>query len=133
MKKYPSKISYGLLFFILAVLIGSSLPMIFKPVWTGILIMFVVLMFIGHLYVNTYYTIDGTSLIVKSGLIVHKKIDINSIKTIKETNTIFSAPALSFDRLEIKWGDYTGVVISPKDKKVFIEHMKSINPRIIVK
>jgi hypothetical protein len=133
MKKYPSKISYGLLFSILAVLIGSSLPMIFKPVWTGILIMLAVLVFIGHLYVNTYYTIDGNSLIVKSGLVVHKKIDINSIKTIKETNTIFSAPALSFDRLEVKWGDYTGIVISPMDKKGFIEHMKSINPRIVVK
>lgn len=132
MKNYPSKISFGLLLVILAVLIGASLPMIYKPVFTGVLIMAVILLFIGHLYVNTYYTIGGTTLIVKSGLVVHKKIDINSIKTIKETNTLLSAPALSFDRLEVNWGDDTGLVISPRNKKEFIEHIIRINPKVRV-
>lgn len=130
MKKYPSKISYGLLLVILAVLISASLPMIYKPVFPGVLIMVAILLFIGHLYVNTYYTIGGTTLIVKSGLVVHKKIDINSIKTIKETNTLLSAPALSFDRLEVNWGDDTGIVISPRNKKEFIEHIIRINPKV---
>ncbi len=132
MKKYPSKISYGLPFFILAVLIGTTIPTIFKPVWIGLLINTVVLLFTLHLFLNTYYVIDGEFLIVKSGMMFNKKVDINSVKNIKETKTIISAPALSFDRLEVNWGKYTGVVISPKDKKRFIDHMTRINPLIDV-
>ena len=128
MKKYPSKISYGLLIFILAVLIGTTIPMIFKPVWTGLLISTAVILFTLHLFLNTYYVIDGEFLVVKSGMIFNKKVDINSVKSIKETKTIISAPALSFDRLEVKWGQYTGVVISPRDKKKFVEHMTRNNP-----
>ena len=132
MKKYPSKISYGLLIFILAVLIGTTIPMLFKPVWIGLLINAVVILFTLHLFLNTYYVIDGEFLIVKSGMIINKKVDINSVKSIKETKTIISAPALSFDRLEVNWGKYTGVVISPRDKKKFVEHMTRINPLIDV-
>ena len=132
MKKYPSKISYGLLIFILAVLIGTTIPMIFKPVWTGLLISTAVILFTLHLFLNTYYVIDGEFLVVKSGMIFNKKVDINSVKSIKETKTIISAPALSFDRLEVNWGQYTGVVISPRDKKKFVEHMTRINPLIDV-
>ncbi len=132
MKKYPSKISYGLPFFILAVLIGTTIPTIFKPVWIGLLINTVVLLFTLHLFLNTYYVIDGEFLIVKSGMMFNKKVDINSVKNIKETKTIISAPALSFDRLEVNWGKYTGIVISPKDKKRFIDHMTRINPLIDV-
>ena len=133
MKKYPSKISYGLLIFILAVLIGTTIPMIVKPIWTGLLINTVAILFTVHLFLNTYYVIDGEFLIVKSGIIFNKKVDINSVKSIKETKTIISAPALSFDRLEVNWGKHTGVVISPKDKKKFIEHMTRINPLIDVR
>ena len=132
MKKYPSKISYGLLIFILAVLIGTTIPMIFKPVWTGLFINTAVILFTLHLFLNTYYVIEGEFLVVKSGMIFNKKIDINSVKSIKETKTIISAPALSFDRLEVNWGQYTGVVISPRDKKKFVEHMTRINPLIDV-
>ena len=81
---------------------------------------------------NTYYVIDGEFLIVKSGIIFNKKIDINSVRSIRETKSLLSAPALSFDRLEVNWGKYTGVVISPKEKKKFIEHMTKINPEIAV-
>ena len=132
MKKYYSKISYGLLIFILAVLTGSAVPMISKPVWTGLLINMGVVLFVLHLYLNTYYVIDGEFLIVKSGIIFNKKIDINSVRSIRETKSLLSAPALSFDRLEVNWGKYTGVVISPKEKKKFIEHMTKINPEIVV-
>ena len=132
MKKYYSKISYGLLIFILAVLTGSAVPMISKPVWTGLLINMGVVLFVLHLYLNTYYLIDGEFLIVKSGIIFNKKIDINSVRSIRETKSLLSAPALSFDRLEVNWGKYTGVVISPKEKKKFIEHMTKINPEIAV-
>lgn len=132
MKKYPSKISYGLLSIILIVLIGSTIPLLSSPVWTGLIINLLLLLFVAHIFSNTYYLIDGKFLLVKSGFIINKKIDIEMVKSIKETSSLISAPALSFDRLEVNWGKYTGIVISPKEKHEFIEHMTSINPQIEV-
>jgi hypothetical protein len=43
-----------------------------------------------------------------------------------------SAPATSFDRLEILYNSFDTVIISPKDKSGFITHMKTINPSIEV-
>lgn len=133
MKKYPSKISYGLLSIILIVLIGSTIPLLSPPIWLGLLINCLLLLFIAHLYSNTYYLIDERFLIVKSGFVINMKIDIQMVNSIKETGSIISAPALSFDRLEVNWGEYAGVVISPREKHKFIEHMTNINPQIEVK
>jgi len=132
MKKYPSKISYGLLSIILIVLIGSTIPLLSPPIWPGIIINFLLLLFVIHIFSTTYYLVDERFLIVKSGFIINKKIDINRVKSIRETNSPISAPALSFDRLEVNWGEYTGVVISPREKHKFIEHMTGINPQIEV-
>ena len=130
MKKYPSKISYGLVIIILAIIIGSAIPMVSPPIWLGLLINIMVLVFISHLLLNTYYVIDENFLVVKSGFVVNKKIDINTIIIVSETNSIISAPAASFDRLEIVYKQHNSILISPRDKTEFIDHIKRINPKI---
>ena len=45
--------------------------------------------------------------------------------------SILSAPAASLDRIGIYAKQHTPIVISPKDKKKFIDDLKSINPNII--
>lgn len=132
MKKYPSKISFGLLFFILLVLTGSTILMVSPPVWLGLLVNMLLLVFIIHLFTSTYYLIDGSSLIIKSSFLFTKKIEINSIKKISETNNILSAPAASLDRLEITYDNYGSILISPKDKSGFIKHITKLNPLIEV-
>jgi hypothetical protein len=89
-----------------------------------------VLVFISHLLLNTYYAISGNFLVVKSGFVVNKKIDINTIIIVSETNSVISAPAASFDRLEIIYNQHNSILISPMDKTEFIEPIKRINPRI---
>lgn len=56
-------------------------------------------------------------------------IHIDDIEWIKKSNEWSNAPALSLDRLEI---GYKGgrILISPKDKKKFVEDLKKINPKI---
>ncbi|WP_019670474.1 PH domain-containing protein [Eudoraea adriatica] len=130
MKKYPSKISYSLVIIILAIIIGSAIPLVSPPIWPGLLINIMVLVFISHLLLNTYYVIDGNFLVVKSGFVVNKKIDINTIIIVSETNSIISAPAASFDRLEIVYKQHNSILISPRDKTEFIDHIKRINPKI---
>lgn len=132
MKKYPSKINYGLFFFILIILIGSAIPLIVQAVWPALLINGAVLFFVAHLYRNTYYIIDNRFLKITSGVLITKKIEIQSITGVAKTKTIISAPALSFDRLEINYGQGNSVVISPKYKETFIAHLFKLNPQINV-
>ncbi len=132
MKKYPSRISFGLVFFILAILVGSTIPMISPPVWPGLIINLLVLTFVAHLFATTHYVIDGSSLNIKSSFLVNMKIEINRIKKISETNNPISAPAASLDRLEIAYDEYGSILISPKDKSGFINHITRLNPQIEV-
>lgn len=130
MKKYPSKISYGLVLIILAIIIGSTIPLVSPPIWSGLLINLIILVFISHLLLSTYYVIEGDFLVVKSGFVVNKKIDINAIRTITETNSIIGSPAASFDRLNIVYNQYNSILISPRHKTEFIAHIKTINSQI---
>ncbi|SEL03026.1 PH domain-containing protein [Maribacter orientalis] len=132
MKKYPSKIGIGLVIFIAAVLVGSTIPMISPPIWVGLIINLLLFIFIGHLFLTTYYVIDGDSLYIKSSFLINKKIDIKRVKKISETNTPLSAPAVSLDRLEIVYDEHGSILISPKDKLGFIAQMTRLNPEIVV-
>lgn len=135
MKHYPSKRSYGLLGVIFVLFFGPLLPDVFLGEFTGIfflLLLFQSLAFalILDLFLNTRYTIDGTTLKIKCGLISYKHIDINEIKTITKTNSLMASPAPSFDRIEIKYGNFEEIIISPKDKVNFARHLTAINPGI---
>lgn len=133
MKKYSSKISFSLVLFVLIILVGSSLPMLSPPIWSGLLINFSILLAIAYIILNTYYIIKDDTLIIKCGFLVNKKIDIHRVELISESNSIVSAPAISLDRLDIIYNGHEGILISPKDKSKFIEHMTKINPSIKVR
>ncbi|MNT89404.1 hypothetical protein D3C72_2301220 [compost metagenome] len=85
------------------------------------------------MFSTTFYTIENEKLYIKSGFLVNISLEIKQIKKISETNTIMSAPAVSFDRLEILYNKFDTVVISPKEKVQFIEAIKKINPQVEVK
>lgn len=101
--------------------------------WLGLAILLPVIVFIVYLFINTNYTIEGNSLIVKSGFIINKTIDIKQIKKISETYDPISSPATSLDRLDIVYGHSKHIIISPKLKKEFIETIISLNPNIEIK
>jgi hypothetical protein len=71
-------------------------------------------------------------LIVKCSFIFKTSINIRSIKTIRESGSILAAAAASLDRLEILYNESDSILISPREKEKFIEHLLSINPNIIV-
>jgi hypothetical protein len=51
---------------------------------------------------------------------------------IAETHNPLSSPALSLDRIEIEFGAYDSVMISPKDKTGLITAITAINPNIVL-
>ena len=79
---------------------------------------------------STFYTIDEDILTVRSGVLVNQKIKIDKIKSVRATRKWISSPALSADRIEVRYGKYGSVIISPERKEQFIKHLVSINPNI---
>lgn len=134
-KKYPSKIAYGLLIIIGLIMFGPMIYEFFtndidKKLYISFGILMVVALFIAHLFFTTYYTIKDDQLHIKSGILVDGKIDINTIKSVKKTNSILSSPAASFDRIIVFYGKYGEVILSPKNKIGFIKHLQEVNPKI---
>lgn len=131
-KTYPSKIGLELLIPILLIILSTSALMLSSKVWPGLLINLAVLAFILHLFLNTNYSIEGHQLTVKSGFLYHSTIDIHTITKVSETNNPISSPAISLDRLEIRYAAHSSVIISPKDKHDFLDHLLQINPQISI-
>jgi hypothetical protein len=132
MVTYRSKIGLELIIPLLIIFGGLAITMVVNKAWAGVIILAPILAFITHMLLTTYYIVDGQTLVVKCGFLVNMKIDINTIKSIKETNNALSSPAASLDRLEISYGKYDNVMISPKEKAEFISALININPSIEV-
>lgn len=134
-KKYASKISYGLLATVFVVFYGSLLPSIYYEglnMKMILLILFVSIIFglILHMFFKTEYTIEENKLKIKCGFFSYKPIEIEKIKEITKSNNIISSPAASFDRIEIKYGKFDEIIISPKNKVEFAKHLTKLNPEI---
>ena len=68
-----------------------------------ILFISLLILFILPRYFLTYYVFEDSYLYIRSGLILNIKINYGDIISFKESNNIISSPALSMDRLEIKY------------------------------
>lgn len=104
-----------------------------EPKIVGIIIILLLVGFFVHLFVSTYYVVDGDRLYIKCSIFYNVSIGMNSILKISETNNPMSSPATSLDRLEIvyKKGDFTNsILISPSNKKGFIDLLLEQNPNI---
>jgi hypothetical protein len=137
-KTYKSKIGLSFTIPLALSLLPGIIIMVINRIWVGVVIiglitLFIVL-FVAYLYANTYYKItDNNKLTIKGGFLVSIVIDINSIQSIEPTKTMWAAPALSLDRLQISYNKGSRAVISPKEKDDFIRQLKVISPNIIVK
>lgn len=133
---YKSKVDTWLWIIIFSIMIISAVICVGACFYTPVALASLILLLLAFwlvidIYRNTKYTIDGTKLHIKSGVLVDTRCDIAKITEIVETNTLLSSPALSFDRLEICAGKRIVAVISPDDKQGFIAHLQHLNPNII--
>jgi hypothetical protein len=118
----------------LSLLIWFPMGFAFLSVWTGStvwprVLISVLVLFIGWIWLATYYEVREDVLIVRCGP-MSERISINVITHIKKTRNPLSSTALSIDRLELRYGRSGYVLISPKDQGEFVEMLKGINPNI---
>ncbi|MFE4523318.1 PH domain-containing protein [Cytobacillus firmus] len=95
----------------------------------GIIVMVIMIYLLGTIWFNTRYKIENGTLKISYGLI-KKSIDIQEIKSIRNTTNPFIAPSLSVHRIEINYGKYKTIQISPKDIQAFINELQKKNPHI---
>jgi hypothetical protein len=129
-KVYPSKKGF-IIYAVLVLLIIIEVSYVFHSLYLpALLCLGLTGLIVFPIVFNTCYTISNNILKVKCGFLLNRSIPIESIKKIVPCHTILSAPALSFDRLEVFYNKYDSVVISPENKDDFIADLQNINPAI---
>lgn len=129
---YRSKIGLGLVAFVGIVLLIVFAIMIVNQIWVGFLINLLATSFIFYTLLTTQYIISKDSLRIQSGFLYDETLTINNIISITETRNPLSSPAASLERLELKLKNSYSILISPKEKNEFIDHILQINPAVIV-
>jgi hypothetical protein len=84
------------------------------------------------LIATTRYVLTDKGLIVHHGFLYRTCVPPAAIREIRQTDSVLSAPAPSFDRLEILYNQFDLIVISPLDQKGLIDALLKENPQVIV-
>lgn len=133
MTVYKSKIGKGIVAFIAICFVMPAYFLVHEFNLLALVILAVSAALIAYLFAKIKYEIDGGQLKIHGDLAGSKPIEISTISSVKETNNPIASPAASLDRLEITFGKAASkVLVSPKNKAGFIEHLLKINPNIKV-
>lgn len=79
---------------------------------------------------STGYTLEPTRLLVRSGPFSWT-VALAEIQSISPTNSPLSSPALSFDRLLIRYGKHGQIMISPAEKQAFLSELEAARFRLL--
>src|SRR5699024_4843062 len=94
------------------------------------IVMFLIMIFLASTWFHTRYIIADGLLIISFGFVYKKTIPIQEITSIRSTKNPFSAPALSLNRLEINYGKYETILVSPKKRNGFLAELKKHHPTV---
>jgi hypothetical protein len=136
---FPSKVDTWLVVLLACVVAGVFGVIFFvtqhtpaPPPKVMIVVPFLVFGIILWSFRSTYYTVEGSTLIVKSAFMTWR-IDIHHIDEITPTRNPMSSPALSLDRLELRYreeGRSRTMLVSPSEKRRFVEALRAVSPAI---
>lgn len=128
---YPSKVDWWLgLVLVLAPATTVLLPAIASPGLEGLLVAAGGAAFFALLYLGVVlpmrYGITDEVIIVRHGL-VRQRIPLGAITEVYPTRNPLSSPALSLDRLYIRFGTgfFAAAMISPADKAGFLAELQA--------
>lgn len=126
-KRFHSKIDRWILVLLIVVIVvqviavgGAALQAGDPLATTGLIMtMIAIIGLMVWLLVGTHYTVDGNTLRIVSGPF-RWKIAIDTITTVEATKSPISSPALSLDRIRLRYGNNRSIMISPADKTGFL-------------
>ena len=98
------------------------------PWWTLLPLIVAVLLFVWIL-AGTWYAFDGGSLVVQCGPF-RWRIPVEQIYAVRDSSSLRSGPALSMQRLEIRFANERCMLISPRDRAAFLAELRRQAPRL---
>lgn len=133
MTVYRSKIDWWLMPLVFGPFVFGIIQGIRSAEYEILYIMLPILLIILFLFSQIKYTITERDLKINGGF-YRVNVSINDIRSVSRTSNPLSAPALSLDRIEIKYGNnFHYLLISPKEREKFINQLIAINPNIDIK
>jgi hypothetical protein len=94
----------------------------------GILIPAAILVAITPMF-HVVYRITGDTLVVRQGWL-RWRLPLAQVRTLKATRQIWSSPALSLDRIEIRTDRGLWLMVSPADQAVFVSAIRARVPAV---
>ena len=127
-RKFKSKVDRWILILMLVVIvvqvvaITAAINEAGEPgmITSLILVMIGVVALMVWLLLGTHYTVDRGIIRIVSGPF-RWKVPIDEITSVRATRNPLSSPALSMDRLSIRYGKRRRIMISPADKAGFLK------------
>lgn len=134
-QRYPSRIDTKLAGFGIALPLLTALVFIVNglsrggpPWWTVLPLALATALFLW-LLLSTWYGFEGPVLLVHCGPF-RWRIPLEQIISVRESDSVLSGPAMSMDRLEIRFGADRRMMISPRDKVGFLAELRRQAPRL---
>lgn len=138
MNSFKSKFGYSVFVFLLFVfsliiILSVDESDSFKSMLILLILFSLIILLFLYMNFSTRYTIDKRDqLNIRMGVLYDKTIAINSIRKVRRTRSLLSSPAPSLDRLELSYGKFNQLLISPKDQAKFVKVLIELNPAIEV-
>jgi hypothetical protein len=137
-KRFRSKLDSWLVFVVVAALVVLAAALVwmvisgapFSAIALFLGVMTAVTLFIGLIFTRTWYEVDARELRIVSGPF-RWTIARESIRSIEESRNPLSSPALSLDRLRIRYGEKRWILVSPEDKKGFRKALGAVSGRAV--
>lgn len=101
----------------LVVILTEPVPAAEKFITAAVIILTTLL--VVSILLRTYYVVDKGNLRVVSGPF-RWNIAIRDIRAVDTSRSAWSSPALSLDRLRIRYGKHRRIMVSPEDKPGFL-------------
>ena len=136
MERFRSEVSVGLLAIPVLALALAPLAVIgavprseqARAVLILSVALFPVVVFIVWMYLTTDYRVEGNELMIRSGPF-RWRVDLKSVGRLRATRSPLSAPALSFNRIEVEYGQ-SSILVSPADRRGFIRAILTRAPNV---
>ena len=114
---------YLVILFVIVSLLLSLAPQVLSGAVStlyGVLVTLVGLGLPVLLLVSTHYTVEADTLVIRSGPFTWN-IAVSEIESVKPSRSVFSAPALSLNRIELTYRQGRRILVSPKDSQAFLK------------
>ena len=133
MRVYRSRIGWEIWIPVMFIIGFEAYLFISNEVWHGLVLLALFSSAMVALIIKTRYIIsDDNKLNVKCWFIIDLDIDIKSIHRIRKTYNPLSSPAAALiGRIEVFYDTGKSIIISPKNRKVFIADLLSRNQSIM--